>query len=265
MRCPYCQSDIDDEALVCKICKRDIYLFKPLLAKIAALEEQVQGLSEHEADKARIRQLESQLADVREQLFKPPVGAPGIALALATYILLPLGLLLLAHAIITIVLDTNLLYLRVISIALPLPFGLMLMRRAQRSILLWFVGTMILAVASVIGMSWITSLVDQTPVLPKDAFEWREYLEYAASISLSFLTGMLIGSVSYARAHRLPAKTGGRGSLAQTMLSRVLGANLSPAQINEIMKKLNDYGSSAVALGTTALSIYTGLKGFMGK
>jgi len=31
------------------------------------------------------------------------------------------------------------------------------------------------------------------------------------------------------------------------------------------MKKLNDYGSSAVALGTTALSIYTGLKGFMGK
>ncbi|WP_114697526.1 hypothetical protein [Polynucleobacter necessarius] len=46
-------------------------------------------------------------------------------------------------------------------------------------------------------MSWITSLVDQSPVLPRILFEWREVLEYSASIAFNFLTGMLVGKVSY--------------------------------------------------------------------
>ena len=34
MRCPYCVSDIADEALACPNCTRDLYLFKPLLERI---------------------------------------------------------------------------------------------------------------------------------------------------------------------------------------------------------------------------------------
>jgi hypothetical protein len=30
MRCPYCISEIDDAALACPHCARDLYLFKPL-------------------------------------------------------------------------------------------------------------------------------------------------------------------------------------------------------------------------------------------
>ena len=41
MHCPYCVSDINDEAVVCPVCRRDLYLFKPLLARIEALEKQV--------------------------------------------------------------------------------------------------------------------------------------------------------------------------------------------------------------------------------
>jgi hypothetical protein len=41
MKCPYCLSLVEDEAVVCKVCTRDLYLFKPLSEKIRQLEEQL--------------------------------------------------------------------------------------------------------------------------------------------------------------------------------------------------------------------------------
>jgi hypothetical protein len=171
-----------------------------------------------------------------------------------------------------VVLDTSVLYLRIISMALPLPFGIWLFMRQKRDLLPWFLGTAGLAVGSVIGMSWITSLVDHTPILPQNAFEWREYLEYAASISFSFLTGMLVGGILYAQKHRPVGSSSNKGKAAEgvknriliTAVTKTLGTNLSPTQIHSIMAKLEQLGGTAVALGTTAVSIYTGLKGILG-
>jgi len=39
---------------------------------------------------------------------------------------------------------------------------------------------------------------------------------------------------------------------------------ISPSGIHRIMKALEEYGGTVVAFGTTALSIYTGLKGIIG-
>ena len=39
---------------------------------------------------------------------------------------------------------------------------------------------------------------------------------------------------------------------------------ISPSNIYTIMKTLQDYGATVIALGTTALSLYTGLKGIIG-
>ena len=261
MKCPYCLSEIEEEAHVCKVCTRDLYLFKPMMAKIAALEAQVQAAPDAEPLAERIRLLEQQLESA---LAKPePEMKPGLGshlMALAAFILLPLCLLLLAHWLVTVVYDTKLIYLRVISIALPLPFGYLLFARRKRFVWPWFVGTCVLAVASVIGMGWITSLVDHTPVLPQNAFEWREYLEYAASISFSFLTGMLLGGVVYARRHRPAAPITG----ALTKAAAAGKVKISSAGLQQLMNMLNEYGSSVVALGSTAVSIYTGLKAVMG-
>ena len=69
---------------------------------------------------------------------------------------------------------------------LPLPFGYFLFKDHKHPVFPWFMGVGFLAIASVIGMSGITSLVDRTPIFPQNAFEWREVLEYSASIAFSF-------------------------------------------------------------------------------
>jgi hypothetical protein len=88
-------------------------------------------------------------------------------------------------------------YLRIISMILPLPFAYFLFKAHAHKLFPWFIGVVFLAIASVIGMSWITSLVDHSPVWPQNLFEWREVLEYSASIAFSFLTGMLLGGVAW--------------------------------------------------------------------
>ena len=141
---------------------------------------------------------------------------------------------------------------------LPLPFGYFLFKSIKRQIFPWVLSVVLLAVTTVIGMSWITSLVDHSPILPQNNFEWREMLEYAASISFSFLTGMLLGKIAYSNKHL--SKSSHLGPFTRIVLN-VLGEDkLSPEGIHELMKKINEYIGTIIALGTTAISIYTGLK-----
>lgn len=270
MKCPYCLSEIEDEALSCKFCTRDVHLFKSLLARVAELEGKLSEQTSASEYEAKIADLNSQLEAAHQELHAPRSGPVELLLTLGFYIVLPLFLLLLSHALITIVLDTKLIYLRLLSIAIPLPFGIYLFLQRKRAVMPWFLATAVLAVASVIGMSGITGMVDHTPVLPQNAFEWREYLEYAASISFSFMTGMLIGGIFYARKHRKVVKPGSakktegvRGWLKQ-IVSHVASGRLNPEQISDLVEKLQEYGTSAAAMGTTAMSIYTGLKAVLG-
>jgi hypothetical protein len=270
MKCPYCLSEVEDQALVCKVCTKDLYLFKPLLAQVAELQAKLAAAPDVSVYETRIAALEAQLAASRAQLDVPRTGIWDALNAVALYLVLPLSLLLAAHALITIVLDAPLIYLRLVSIAIPLPFGLFLFLFQRRAVIPWFAATVALAVAAVIGMSWITSLVDQTPVLPQNAFEWREYLEYASSISFSFLTGMLLGGILYARRDRRVITSGASttraapGGWVRTLVSMVVGGKLNVKQIADLVDKIESYGSSLAALGATAMSIYTGLKTFLG-
>jgi hypothetical protein len=62
VRCPYCVSEIADEALACPRCTRDLYLFKPLLAKIDELEKAVAVAG---AAAERIAALEAEVAALK--------------------------------------------------------------------------------------------------------------------------------------------------------------------------------------------------------
>jgi len=262
MKCPYCLSEIDQEAVVCKVCTRDVYLFKAMMAKVDDLESRLAAVPSQPVYEQRIRELESELAERINQP-KEEKSIFKIIFEIVAFIGVPLILLLLSHVLITIVYDTKMLYLRLISMILPLPFGYFLFQKESRPLFPWFLGVIFLALVSVIGMSWATSIVDGTPVWPQNLFEWKEVLEYSASIAFSFLTGMLIGGAVYlGRIRRRNAVL--LNSVTKTLIHGLASEKLSVKNIGTLVKKLEEYGGMVVAVGTTAVSIYTGLKGIIG-
>ena len=261
MNCPYCLSEVLEEANVCKTCSRDLYLFKPMMAKIASLEEQLAAAPSQEVSELRIAELEY-LLDVQNQKLANRSSFAWIK-DIAVYLIVPLLLLLLAHCLIAIVYDTKMIYLRIISMILPLPFAYFLFKSHAHKLFPWFIGVVFLAIASVIGMSWITSLVDRSPVFPQNLFEWKELLEYSASIAFSFLTGMLLGRVAFAAEQRR-RQSGIINALNKAASSHTKSASASIQGVFGLMKTVEEHGGTVVALGTTAASIYTGLKGIVG-
>ncbi len=261
MNCPYCLSEVSVDAYVCKTCSRDLYLFKPMMTKIAGLEERLALVPSNEAYELRIAELEYLLNEQNQHLTNRSLFSWIKDIAL--YLLVPLLLLLLAHWLIAVVYDTKMIYLRIISMILPLPFAYFLFKSHAHKIFPWFVGVVFLAMTSVIGMSWITSLVDHSPVFPQNLFEWKEVLEYSASIAFSFLTGMLLGGVAYANKQRR-SQVGFLNALLRATSSHSARGTSSIQGIFGLMKTLQEHGGTVVALGTTAVSIYTGLKGIIG-
>ena len=98
MNCPYCQSDVHPDAVVCKTCQRDFYLVKPLMEKIAALESKIAEAPDVSAQVARIAELEQQLAQANASPPLPAQSAGTVLADVAAYLVVPLLLLLAAHA-----------------------------------------------------------------------------------------------------------------------------------------------------------------------
>jgi len=258
MNCPYCLTELQDQALVCKVCSRDVSLIRTMTSKIAQLEKELEaGIPAYED---RIALLEGRL----EKYQKEKEAARGLTsnlIDLGIYLVIPLLLLLAAHSLVVVVYDTKLVYLRIISIILPFPFGYFLFKTRARILFPWFLAALFLAIASVIGMSAIVSLVDKTPIWPQNALEWKETLEFAASIAFSFLTGMLVGGMSYASLHRPKHIT--LSPFLKKILKLLGEEEISRKNLPRLIKKISDYGGIAITVGTTAVSIYTGLKDFL--
>lgn len=265
MKCPYCTSDISREALVCPVCRRDLYLFKPLLARIADLEEQLR--------QSRASRPES--SELQESIGVSETGAGGAAPAAGTapspaglgawllYWGLPLLLLLAAHGLIVLVFDLDTLYLRIVSLLIPLPFGFLLLQRSPN--LLWQASGAAFAMAAlaVLGMSGLVAYVDGVPWLPQGRGEWREFAEYSASVGFSYLTGMLFGRMLACRPVAVPMEEG-RGGWKMVLARRMVSGPPSMEKLQAAIARINEVSNSLVAIGTTVLSIYTGLKGLLG-
>ncbi len=245
------------------MCRRDLYLFKSLLERIESLEQQVAAQGALLAE-GGLRS-EEVASGSPFHIVPPPEEEeipvlPNIREWLSRW-LLPLVLLLAAHGLITVVYDLNTLYLRIVSLLIPLPFGVLMTARACRSSLIQVCAVISLALLAVFGMSGVMAWVDGTPLLPHGAREWREMIEYVASIGLSYTTGMLIGGMSRQRKR---AATFREAGMAVALARLVKSGGEHTEQFQAVVRKFNELGGALTAAATTLLSVYTGLKGVIG-
>ena len=261
MKCPYCLSAIETEAVVCKICTRDLYLFKPMLEKLQVLEARLAEFPDRESAEHRISELETRIEGLKRQWSIEQNRNSHLGLQMVSYLCAPLLVLLIGHAIIIVIYDLPLFYLRVLSLVIPLSFAYTLFSKSKQPLGFWFLGAILLAIFSVLGMSSITAIVDDVPVFPRSVIEWQEFVEYSVSISFSFFTGMLLGGISYLRRHRFERQQ--INPWVAAILAGFVDGKLSPDKLRLMMQNLDQFGSAAVALCTTAVSIYTGLKSIL--
>jgi len=278
MRCPYCVSEIADEALACPRCARDLYLFKPLLAKIEQLEKTVaeQAAAVGANSEVRIAALEQELAALKAEragaaeaaaavieAVEPPAPEatpPGYAAAVAQSLIPTLLLLLLAHWVMLFVYDVKPLYLRVATILIPVPFGFLLASQFPNEFRKSVFAAAALAFAGVFSMLTVTAVIDKVPLLPQDLRDLRETLEYVLSIALAFVTGLLLGE--YHARRKLAELKSNRMVL---LLARAFVPNEEgKLGIEKAVKKLTKLQEAVTPAATGAASIYAGVKAFLG-
>jgi len=273
MRCPYCVSEIDDQALACPRCAHDLYLFKPLLEKLTQLEKTVaeQAKAVAAGAETRIAALEQELAALKaERAEAIPAKAavrpshpasPGWAYsgALLQALVPVLALLLVAHGVLLFVYDVKPLYLRIATILVPMPFGVLLGKHCPGRLWSSAGAGFVMAVLAVLGMLNITAMIDKVPLLPQDARDWRETLEYIASIGLAFLTGVLVGE--FYAAVKLQAKP---NKLVLLVAKAVTPNEEGEFGLERAAKRIDRLVKTATPVTAAAAAFYAGIKSFFG-
>jgi hypothetical protein len=166
-------------------------------------------------------------------------------------------LLVLAHYIIIVEYSLPLILLRIVSIVVPLVFGLLCRESGQRSLVLGFLYALVIAVLSILVMAKVVGRLDNVPVLPRNGYEWREFVEYGASIAFGFFTGVVIRQTVIAM--RSPSAASNRIiGMAAKAVAEKLGGEAAGFNVKTIQSLL----SAAIAAGSGIASIITGFSQF---
>jgi hypothetical protein len=254
MECPFCAEDFNDAALVCKSCGRDLRLVLPII------EENLNLVRE-------AGRLQSQVNRLRaaERRWSSSLGFWTVHLGV--YLLVPIALLLAMHYATTILFNVSLLYLRLGSIAIPLPFGFALLMFSHHDVRWSALYGAVVGAISVAGMLTVVGYTDNIPILPEDTREWREVLEYATSIMLAYVTGNVLATLTERMLPRtLDATTAPNPVVVQAV--RIFGGPASNQTLRRRAQKVSDnlgkIGTALGALGTAGASIYSGLRALTG-
>jgi hypothetical protein len=254
MECPFCAEDFNDTALVCKSCGRDLRLVLPIIEENLKL---IREAGELQLQINRLRAAEARRA-APLQFWVPNAGI---------YLIAPILLLLAVHYLITVLMNVPLLYLRLGTLAVPLPFGVALLWFSHHGFRWSLVYGAVVGVCSVAGMLTIVAFTDNVPVLPENAREWREAAEYAVSIMLAYATGNVLAALVQRMVPRtLDASRA--PSPAVIKVAQILGGPAGEQTLRRRAQKIADnlgtVGTAFGALGTAGASIFTGLRALFG-
>jgi hypothetical protein len=255
MECPFCAETIKDEAVVCKHCSRDMRIVRPVILEIEEIVLELDGL-QRELDRTNAR-----IERIRSPVRYYAVHSLG-------YVLVPVILLVAAHILVTIILNVTPLYLRLASVIIPLPFGLLIYARLKIGLGGAIPVGFLTAAIAVTCMLTVTGINDDVPIVPGPWVEWREVIEYTASIALAFVTGNILGFLIFEVLPKSMTQGGGKPNPVAYSVAGLLGQHVGEEHLRRRARTIQDLmtaaGPMAGVVGAAAGSLYTGLKAVIG-
>ncbi len=260
-RCPYCCSDIPVQAMVCRHCTRDLAFFRPLSLELQALSQQVQELQAIVSRQNGVLQhLQGPAAPAlaAEGAYQTHAPAPattwGIWLGM---VIMTIALLGLSHWVLLFVYDAPPVYLRVLTIVLPILTAYLSARLTRFHLALQLLSALAVGIGAVTLMLAITATIDHVPLWPANTREWQETLEYTIAIVLACLSGALM--------HHLQQRMDNH-SQQKLRLSVLLERDSNgKVRIAEISNQMQSLISALAPVASAATALYSGLKIFMGE
>lgn len=254
MECPFCAETIKDEAVTCKHCTRDLRVVRPVILEIHDLV-------------IELDRLQRRLDRINARLAWQDAPARIVSRYAVRYVIPVVVLLLAAHYLVTVQFNISPLYLRLASLVIPLPFGIAAYAVSKIGARGAFGLGAVIAFLSVGGMLTVIGFIDNVPIIPRTALEWRESFEYGLSIALAFLTGNILALLVFVALPTTIA-SGGRIGAPAFRIARMLGQHVGEEGLRRRARRIQDLmqtlGPLAGVLATAAGSAYTGLKGILG-
>jgi hypothetical protein len=160
-----------------------------------------------------------------------------------------------SHWVLLFVYDVRPLYLRLLTISLPMMAAYVCARQSRLGAVWQALAACMVGLTSVVLMLAITAHMDGVPLWPDNPRDWRETLEYTASITLAFFTGFLIHRLitRWAREQRQKISL-------KVLLSRDTNGKYKIAEVTHQVQSLVAAVAPLVSAGAV---LYSGLKIFL--
>jgi hypothetical protein len=245
--------------------RQDLSFLLPMIDRIRA------GLAALEADVAAIKQVVENAANIvnaGETAAATPSAVPAEISVYpapswsrhASVIGSTVALLLLAHWLIVFVYDLRTIVLLLASILIPLSIGILFTFHRQIAPAVQIGVGVATGLIAVFAMSYVTSMFERTPVVPQNTREWIETLQYVASITFAYVTGILLNTAWHIHAGTGNVRMSDKTLRVARALAQKTGETVDTgAKVGKRVKGIHDLINYAILPAASAItSVVTG-------